>query len=172
MNTEAHHVDPNDGYGKKIGMMAAILAVLLSFFTISAHRTHTETIVAQNAANDQWAYYQSKRIRDYQLQMNSDLLKLVAIENPNTAKLMTSYTDKHKEYSKELDEIKKEATAKAQESIYLQKKASYFDFAEGVLEIALVMSSLYFISHRKLFPRLGVLFAIAGSSIGLLGFLF
>src|SRR5688572_18143294 len=91
MSTEAHHIDSNDEYGKRIGVLAAILAVLLSLFTINAHRAHTETIIAQNKSNDQWAFYQSKRIRDYQLQLNADLLQMTAMKNPNAAKLIAAY---------------------------------------------------------------------------------
>ncbi len=171
MSSEVH-VDPNDSYGKKIGVLAAILAILLSIFTICAHRAHTETIVLQNEANDQWSYYQAKHIRDYQLEMNLDLLKLLAAKNPNSSRLSEAYSKKHAEYSKELADIKKEAAAKVHESMTSQKKALSFDFAEGVLEIALVMSSLYFISHRKLFPRFGFVFGIAGTLIGVFGFLF
>ncbi len=169
--TSEMHVAPGDNYGKKIGLLAAGLAVLLSLFTISAHRSHTETIVLQNNSNDAWAQYQSKRIRDYQLEMNMDLLNLLATGNPKTAKLITSYATKHAEYTKELVDIKKEADALGQESMRSQRKALYFNFAEGVLEIALVMSSLYFISHKKIFPCLSVFFALLGIIVGVMGFL-
>lgn len=171
MSTGAHHVEPHDTFGKKIGILAAVLAVLLSFFTICAHRSHTEALVLQSASNDQWSYYQSKRIRDYQLEMNLDLVKTLGAHNAQTDKLITTYTAKHAQYSKELNTIKEEADAKSHESTLSQKKALYFDFAEGVLEIALVMSSLYFISQKRLFPCLSILFAAIGLIFGILGFL-
>jgi hypothetical protein len=163
------HVDPHDTYGKKIGVQAAVLAVLLSIFTISAHRAHTETIVLQNSANDAWSQYQAKRIRDYQLGMNLDLLQVLAVSNPKSKTLIAAYTKKHEEYKKDLDEIQKEAKNAVHESTVLQQKALYFDFSEGVLEISLVMSSLYFISKRKFFPRLGLLFGLIGTIVGFLG---
>jgi hypothetical protein len=168
--TEELRIDPNDHYGKKIGILAAILAVLLSIFTITAHRSHTETIVLQNASNDDWSQYQSKRIRDYQLEMNMDLVNLLGVANPNTTKLIKAYAAKHTAYTEELAEIKKQADETAHESMRTQRKALYFDFAEGVLEIALVLSSLYFISHKKLFPRLGIFFALLGFVVGMIGF--
>jgi hypothetical protein len=169
--SEGHelHVDPNDSYGKRVGAQAAILAVLLSVFTICAHRSHTETIVLQNDSNDQWSQYQAKRIRDYQLEMNLDLLKVVSTGNPETATLMKAYTTKHEEYGKELEELKKDAKAVGAKSMLSEKKAMYFDFAEGVLEISLVMSSLYFLSHKKMFPRFGLVFGLIGAIAGFLG---
>ena len=42
---------------------------------------------------------------------------------------------------------------------------------EGLLEIALVLSSLYFISRKKMFPVIGVLAGIAGAAIAITGLL-
>src|SRR5690349_11108788 len=106
MSEGGPHIDEHDTYGKKIGVLAAILAVLLSVFTISAHRAHTETIELQNDTNDLWSQYQAKRIRDYQLETNLDLLSVVSSASPAKTKLIESYEEKHKEYAKELEEIK------------------------------------------------------------------
>jgi hypothetical protein len=46
-----------------------------------------------------------------------------------------------------------------------------FDFGEGLLEIGLVLTSLYFISRSKLFPVIGVISAVLGTAIALMGFL-
>jgi hypothetical protein len=49
------HVDPDDSYGRMVGVMAAFLAVFLSIFTICAHRSHTQSIEFQSDSNDQWS---------------------------------------------------------------------------------------------------------------------
>jgi len=165
------HIDENDSLGKKIGVLAAILAVLLSLFTISAHRAHTETIELQNETNDLWSYYQAKRIRSYQLEMNSDLLEVISSANPEKTKLIKNYADKQTQYKKDLEELKKEAEISTQKDLIIQKKALYFDFAEGILEISLILSSLYFISHKKLFPNLGFIFGCIGTVVGVIGFM-
>ena len=172
MSTESHHVDPNDSLGKKVGAQAAILAVLLSVFTICAHRAHTETIAMGNEATNEWAHYQAKRIREYQLEMNTDLLRLTAPNNPETAKTIAGYAKQRAKYSQELDEIKKTAEERVKEGALAHRKASYFDLSEGVLEIALVLSSLYFLSHKKLFPFLGLSLGAGGIVVGLLGLFF
>jgi hypothetical protein len=171
MSEGALHIDPHDSLGKKIGLLAAILAVSLSVFTISAHRAHTATIILQTEANDSWSHYQAKRIRDSQLEFNIDILKTLAPNNANATALIESYVKKHEEYSKELDEIKLEADIAVHRSELSETRALYFDLAEGILEIALVMSSLYFIAHKKLFPMFGIFFGIIGTVAGILGFL-
>ena len=95
MDKKAHeaHIDQNDPYGKKIGVMASVIAVILSIFTIVGHRARTETIILQNFLNDQWSHYQAKRTRDYQLELNLDTIKLLASSNPNgPALLIAAYT--------------------------------------------------------------------------------
>jgi hypothetical protein len=101
--------------------------------------------------------------------MNTDLLKLVAASNPETIKIIAAYADKHAELTHDLATAKTDAEALALKNKNSQKKALYFDFAEGVLEISLVMSSLYFISRKKFFPIIGGGFGILGLVIGLLG---
>lgn len=167
---EETHIDEHDVLGKKIGILAAVLAVLLSIFTISAHRAHTETIELQNDTNDQWAHYQAKRIRGYQIEMNSDLLQVLP-QNAATSKLMNNYKSMRQQYTKELEDLKKDAENSMQKNIIVQKQALCFDFSEGMLEISLVLSSLYFISRKKLFPILGCLFGCIGLTIGIYGFL-
>lgn len=167
--SEEFHIDEHDNYGKKIGVLASILAVLLSIFTILAHRAHTETIELQNETNDLWSHYQTKRIRSDQLEMNSDLLTVISSANPQKNELIKNYAEKHAKLNKDIDALKKEADSTTQKDMITQKKALYFDFAEGLLEISLIMSSLYFISRKKLFPRLGLLFACFGVLMGGMG---
>lgn len=166
MHSTAHH----DSFGKAVGILTAILAVMLSVFTISAHRAHTNTIILQNSANDAWSRYQAKRIRDYQLEMSMDLLKILAPSNPDASKTMKDYNTKRDQYTKDLSDIKTDAEFKVHDSEVTEIKAQYFDLAEGVLEISLVMSSLYFIARKKLFPVFGLVFGLMGIIVGTVGF--
>ena len=56
-------VEASDPFGKKIGVLAAILAVLLGIVTIVSHRAHTDAVLYKSDANDKWSFYQSKRIK-------------------------------------------------------------------------------------------------------------
>jgi len=46
-----------------------------------------------------------------------------------------------------------------------------YDLGEGLLEIGLVLSSLYFISRKGMFPVLGIIAGIVGAGIAVTGFL-
>ena len=63
------------------------------------------------------------------------------------------------------------AREKEKEATHAEHKALRFDFGEGLLEIGLVLSSLYFISRRMLFPVIGIVAGLAGIVIAAGGFM-
>jgi len=171
MEMETPEIDSNDSLGKLIGVQTAILAVLLSVFTIFAHREHTNTLLFSNETSDSWAHYQAKRIREYQLEMNTGLIKLLAPNSTETAETLKSYALQSGKYEKEIDGIKTEAEKNNKEEEISHHKAGYFDLSEGLLEIGVILSSLYFISRKRLFPFLGLFLGIAGLFLGVVGVL-
>jgi len=158
-----------DATGKKVGLEAACLAVFLSVFTILAHRSHTESVTLRNEESNEWAHYQAKRIRDSQLDLNSKLALLLAPKNPEAEKIVGEWTAKRNEYKKELDEIDQEARKKAALGIQVESKACYFDLAEGILDIALVLCSLYFLSRKLFLPLFCLAAGFAGVVLGAIG---
>ena len=46
-----------------VSVTISILAVLVAAVTLLGHRAHTEELLLQSQATDQWAYYQAKNIR-------------------------------------------------------------------------------------------------------------
>jgi len=171
MEIEAHHVESNDSFGKIIGIQTAFLAMFLSIFSILSHQTNTESIILVNKAADQWSFYQAKKIRNYQLELNSQLLQLMAPTNPLVTKTIAQYSKQESKYENDLTAIMAEAKKIELEGSLVHRKTGYFELAEGLLEISMILSSLYFLSHKKLFPVLGLFLGIAGGVVGILGLL-
>ena len=169
---EGHaHVEPGDTFGRNVGILVAMIALVLSTCTILAHRSHTDTIIFANKSSDTWAQYQAKRIRSYQIEMNAGLVKLLAANNPSTETVLAGYEKQSKKYEGDLEEIKSKAESFEAKEQSEHHKATLFDLAEGLLELAMILSSLYFIAHKKFFPQLGAVMGIAGLAIGILGLL-
>src|ERR1035441_8417586 len=126
-----HGADP---VGRKVGVMAAVLAVLLAVVTIASHRTHTAAIIHKSGSNDQWAYYQATRIKLHSTEMGENMVHLLGAKGEGAEKMQ--------EQAKGADEA-----AEADEH-----RALRYDVGEGLLEIGLVLSSLYFISRKSMFP--------------------
>ena len=60
--TPEHAADPNT---RRVGILVGVVGILLSVVTIASHRAHTQAVIHRTESNDQWAYYQAKKIREY-----------------------------------------------------------------------------------------------------------
>ena len=67
--------------------------------------------------------------------------------------------------------LEERANETVAESKKVEQRALRYDFGEGLLEIGLVLSSLYFIARRKLFPIVGVASGLIGLLIAITGLL-
>ena len=172
---EIHHEGgehEHDPTGKKVGVMAAVLAVLLAIVTISSHRAHTEGIILKTEANDKWNYYQAGRIKSHNLELGEDLISiLTAKDSGAAAKKLEEYRSGVERYKRETKEIMDQAQEKEKEATHAEREALRFDFGEGLLEIALVLSSLYFISRKMLFPAVGAIAGLAGIVVAAAGWM-
>src|ERR1700727_4115052 len=72
---------------KTISLGISILAVLVAMVTVLGHRSHTEAVLMQSRAGDQWNEYQAKKIRMDNLSVTLDLL---AIEPTVNSSLLES----------------------------------------------------------------------------------
>ena len=168
---EIHHEteESHDPMGQRVGIMAAVLAVLLAIVTIASHRTHTDAIINRSEANDKWQQYQSTRVKYHSLELGEDLITTLAPANAHEK--LKEYEKNKTKYEERGKDIMKEAQEKEAETKHAEARALRYDIGEGLLEIALVLSSLYFIARKKLFPAVGVVAGIAGVAIAITGYL-
>lgn len=165
---EIHHEpDAHDPAGQKVGVQAAILAVFLAVVSIASHRTHTEAIIAKSSANDNWQRYQSTRVKVHTLEMGEELMAVL----PSGSEARQSMRHQREREEEKGKEIQKEARAKEAETQHAEHRALRYDIGEGLLEIGLVLSSLYFIARKRLFPVGGLMAGIAGAAVALTGLL-
>ena len=161
---EIHHESEHgaDPVGKKVGALAAIVAVFLALVTISSHRSHTESIVLRTEANDHWQYYQSRRIKFHNLELGEDLIGVLGARNDAAEKILERYKTEKERYKQEGEKIQEEAKEKEREARHVERQALRYDFGEGLLEIGLILTSLYFLSRKKFFPVIGLVAGITG----------
>ncbi len=168
---EIHHEGgpETDPAGQKVGVLAALLAVALAITSIASHRAHTKAVVLKAAENDQWSYHQSKRIKYHSLELGEDLISLLAAKNAESQSILDKYRTEKARYAREAKEIQDEAEKKEKEMEHTEGRALFYDFGEGLLEIGLVLTSLYFISRKKLFPVIGVIAGVVGGALAAAG---
>jgi hypothetical protein len=163
---EGHEHDPK---GQVIGIMAAILAVALAVVSIMSHRTHTEAIIARSEANDAWSYYQATRIKAHNAELGLSLLQVMGAKGDAAEKMRADGEAQKKKYDGKAEDIQKEARGHEAASEAAEHRGLRYDLGEGLLEIALVLSSIYFISRKLMFPWIGLIAGVAGVAIALTG---
>jgi len=169
---EVHtEVESSDSFGKTIGIAASVIAVFLAVATIVSHRAHTQAVLMKSDANDKWSYYQSKRIKFHSLELGEDLMNVLGGKSADAQKMLEKYAAEKKKYAHDSDVAQDDAKAQDAEASHVEDRALRYDFGEGLLEIGLVLTSLYFISRSKLFPVMGGISAVAGIAIAVSGLL-
>lgn len=159
-----------DPRGQKVGILAAVLAVALAMVTIASHRAHTTGVLLRTEANDHWAHYQSQRLKLHNLELGEELITVLGNKSEAAGHTLERYRSEKDRYERESKETQDEARKKEVEGDAVEQRALRYDFGEGLLEIALVLSSLYFISRKMLFPVIGIIAGIAGCVIAIMGF--
>lgn len=165
------HGHDGDPFGAKVGVMVGVIGILLAAVTIESHRADTAAIVHKTEANDQWALYQAKKIRGHLMDVGATVIDVLGTDPARVQPAQNKLKADSERYAHEAEDIQKEAKQRESESELAEREALRFDLGEGLLELGLVLSSLYFLSKRKFFPMFGVLAAFAGTIIGVSGLL-
>jgi hypothetical protein len=178
MPDELSELQENAEHGREnpslapISVTMAILAVCVAIVSLMGHRSHTEELMTQNQATDQWAYYQAVNIRRHNYEMGLDLLSMIEFKNKEQAgKVQDGYRKNADKYTKEQADIQDKAKEFETESAKAQRKADRFDLGEVFLEIALVISSLALLSRKRIYWYLGMASGFAGLAVAATGLL-
>jgi hypothetical protein len=153
-----------------VTLTMAILAVLVAGVTLLGHRAHTEEVLLQTRAADQWAYYQAKEIRRRSYLVVLDELSIFTLQDPAHIEATKQKYEKEVErYTEELKDIQAEAK-KGEDEVKIQEaRADRYDLGEVLLEAALVICSITLLTRKRIFWYMGIVLALAGITTAILG---
>lgn len=153
-----------------VSLTMAVLAVMVAVVTLLGHRAHTEEVVLQARASDQWAYYQAKNIRQHEDELFTGLSAAAA---PKDGDAMAKFHDQSAQdaerYKHDKAEIQDKARDLENEVAMERKRADRYDLAEVFLEIGLVITSITLLSGRRIFWYVGVVFSVIGVVVAVVG---
>jgi hypothetical protein len=171
LKEQAEHGSSESGM-RPVAFTMAVLAVLVAITTVLGHRTHTEAILNQNKATDQWNFYQAHKIRANDTELMTDLLGVVTVSDPKAAaKLAKSYTDHQAKWADDLKDAQDKAQDFEADVTKAEARANRFDLAEALLEIGLVITSVTLLTRSRIYWYLGIVFSLAGIASVASGFL-
>lgn len=160
-----------DSSTRRVGIMVGVVGILLSVVTIASHRAHTQAVIHRTESNDEWAYFQAKKMREYTSEVTVSILQTLAADPAKTVAPVLKLNAAHDKYAADAEKIQEDARRKDEETAVEERRALRFDIGEGLLELGLVLCSLYFLARNGFFPVFGLLAAAAGTVMGIWGFL-
>ena len=135
-----------------VAFTMCVVAVLVAVTTVLGHRTHTDAILFQNQATDQWNYYQAHKIRANDTELAADLLGVMSVADKNAAgKLAKSYADHEKKWADDLKQEQDQAEALQRKVEQAEARGDRLDLAEALLEIGLVISSITLLTRGRIY---------------------
>jgi hypothetical protein len=166
---EAHELQEHAEHGshesalRPVAFTMSVLAVLVAVTTVLGHRTHTEAVLNQNKATDQWNEYQAHKIRSNDTYLASDLLSVLAVADKAAAeKLAKGYADHQAKWTDQTKDDMEKAEALQKKVEEAEARANRFDLGEALLEIGLVITSVTLLTHRRVYWHFGIIFALGG----------
>jgi hypothetical protein len=158
----------NESGGQAVGLTMAVFAVLLAVSTMLSHRAHTEEVLLETQATDQWNYYQAKNIRYHVYEADAQMAALMGDKGAQAAAQFHSQGQQQKTDS---EKIQKDAEDLGMEVVATGRRASFFDASELFMEVAIVLCSITLLSKSSLYWRVSFLAAAGGSLVALWGLL-
>ena len=159
-------------FSRRVALTTAVYAVILAIASLGGSNAMKEMLLAQQEASNQWAYYQAKVMREHlnrgnKLMLEAQLAEPSALKGAERTKfeeLARKFADEEKRMNADKKEIEPKAKAAEADRDRNQAKDPYFDYAEVLLQISIVCSSIAILSaSRPMFWFSSVL-----ASVGLL----
>jgi hypothetical protein len=148
---------------RPVAFTMSVLAVLVAIITVLGHRTHTEAVLTQNKATDQWNLYQAKNIRNTDTGNAVSLLSVMQVTDAKkAAEIAKADTDRQEKWKDDLKEEEDKAKELEEKVEQAEARADRYDLGEALLEIALVTASITLLTRKRAYWLLGLVFGVAG----------
>jgi len=184
--TELLEQSETEGNGLKTraALVVSTLAMVLAFASLGGSNAAKDSTQENIAASNLYSFFQAKSIRQTEFRLAADQLEVtLALEPKMPAEARELVEKRIAEYRKnvaryesepESREGKKELLERAREREAKRDRAlaqdPWFDYAEALLQIAIVIVSVSIIASRSLLLVVGGLLGIVGALCTLNGF--
>ncbi|HYA88564.1 MAG TPA: DUF4337 domain-containing protein [Nitrospirota bacterium] len=167
-------------FTRTVALTTALFAVLLAITSLGGNNAAKEMLLSQQQASDQWAFYQSKVLREHLDNTNRLLLELNLFERSATMKpaakehyrsLIRELRAEEARYGEEKKDIEREAKHLEEDRDKNLAKDPYFNYAEVLLQISIVLASISILAVSRPVYSLAICSASLGFLMMLNGYL-
>jgi hypothetical protein len=174
-----------DKFKQRAAILIAVLAMILAITALGGSNAGKEALNNNVLASNYWNFFQAKNVRQTSYLLAADQLELAWLNDPavpEAAKAalkakMEAYRKTIARYDSEPDtrEGKKELVERAKEfetkRDHALRQDPYFDYAEALLQIAIVLVSVSIVAELTWLAFVGGALGLAGALLTLNGFL-
>ena len=175
--TELPEHGNNDPFRTRCAMLVSTLAMVLAIASLGGNNAAKETMVHNVLASNAFAFYQAKNIRQTDYKIAADDIQVQLAQDKLSPAAKALLEKKLADYQKNIDryesepetgdgkkELKAKAKAHEHERDHAMAQDPWFDYAEALLQIAIVLTSVAILTGVR------VLFWVP-CGLGLLGIL-
>jgi hypothetical protein len=177
------HEKAENPFSRTVALAVAVYAVVLAIASAGGHNVTKEMMMAKQEESNAWNHYQSKSTREALNRI--EVIKLVTAKKKSGIAFPADQQELLDLFQKEearmmadkreIEEGNKETHEKGarefQEEVkLLQKKDPYFEFAEVMLQLAIVLASVAILSGKKWAFAVSLVLAICGAALAVNGF--
>ena len=165
-------------FSRRVALLTAIYAVVLAIAGLGGKYAMKEMLLAQQQSSDQWAYYQAKVVREHLNRANKILIETQLAEPPafrgtertKFETLAKRFGDEEQRMVADKKEIEKVARKLEHERDLFRARDPYFDYAEVLLQIAIVCASVAILSGSGPMVAISGVLAVLGALLTVNGF--
>jgi len=166
-------------FSRRVALITAIYAVVLAVASLGGNNAMKEMLLAQQQSSDQWAFYQAKVIREH-LYRSQKLTVELALAEPSALKgdertkyeaLAQRLGEEEKRYNAEKKDVERDAKKLEHERDVNRDRDPYFDYAEVLLQIAIVTASVSILATSRPMFWFSMVLAALGAVLTANGFL-
>jgi len=165
-------------WSRRVALTTAVYAVVLAIASLGGNNAMKEMLLAQQEATNQWAYYQAKVVREHLNRGNKLLVEtslaapssVPAAERAKYEALARTFADEERRMVADKREIEKAARKFERLRDLYQSKDPYFDYAEVLLQIAIVSASVSILAESRPVFWFSLGLAVLGALLTLNGF--
>lgn len=189
LHEEKAEQEADNRFRNRAALLIACLAAVLAVGGLGGGNATDDMVASNIKASDTWAFYQAKNVRQTMYEIEAEKLKaqlaagtVPAAERPSAEARLKDYEATVARYDSEPDpqdpakgEGKKElsAQARAHEAAFDEASArdNNFDYAEVLLQLALVLGSVAILAVNRWILGLSAALGVVGSLLTANGFL-
>jgi hypothetical protein len=168
----------DQAFSRRVALLTAVYAVVLAIAGLGGKYAMKEMLLAQQQSSDQWAYYQAKVVREHLNRANKILIEtqlaepagVRGAERTKLEALAKRFGDEEQRMVADKKDIEKVARKLEQERDLFRTRDPYFDYAEVMLQIAIVCASVAILSVSRPMVAVSGALAILGALLTVNGF--